>query len=222
MPKSFVHRSVEKFINDHYDEFKYKPTKTVRKRNGLVYIFFRDLNPCFSFYISNWELSIQINFRRCFWDWLNHFEVSEKRKSTGEYYCACCIDEWKNIMFASRYDLWCDHVFSPLLEFINNINSDYLIEINGAHLWIDFLNSKNLKTIHEEIIDSNGAVFVNKKRQEKFNIVLQPCKTKIIGPDKPNKKESGFTRNLNVLNKNPYQEFVNINYSLTRHKISQQ
>ena len=212
MPKSFVHRSVEKFINDHYDEFKYKPTKTVRKRNGFAYIFFRDLNPCFSFYIhNNNELSIEINFRGCLWDWLNHFDVSEKRKNTGEYYCGCCTDDWKNIMFASRYDIWCDHVFSPLLEFINNINSDDLIKIWGGSRWINFLNNKSVKTYHEEIIDSNGAVIVNNKIQKRFDIVIQPCKNKILDLDKPNEKKSGFTRYLNVLNKNPYQEFVNIN-----------
>jgi hypothetical protein len=213
MPKSFIHRSAEKFINEHYDEFNYKPTKIVRNNNDFVYIFFRDLNPCFSFYISKNELCIRINFRGCFWDWLNCFDVTEKRKNTGEYYCNCCIDDGKVAMFSSRYDLWCDHVFSPLLEFINGIRPDDLIKIWGAPLWIDFLNSKNIQTTHEEIIDSNGATIINKRTQKKLIFAVQPCRTKILGPDEPKEIKSGFTRYLNILNKNPYQELVSINES---------
>jgi hypothetical protein len=53
------------------------------------------------------------------WDLLLSLDVAPEVNPGGGYVCTCCRDEGKLEVFDTLEALWADHLFEPLLEWIN-------------------------------------------------------------------------------------------------------
>ena len=118
-------KMAERFILEHYNDFKYKPEKRVRKIKYGVEIFFPDLNPILDFHLTSQELCFDVTFCDFFVDQchLGFLDVIN-RDENGKYYGSdhSGKKEYDSPLFDSKYEL-CKHChFDELLGFINALD----------------------------------------------------------------------------------------------------
>ena len=66
------------------------------------------------------------------WDALIFFEASPTKKPGG-YVCEYCLPEYE-VFYASRKDLWVDHMFEPFLAWVNET-------LSGMH-WLSLCKTE--------------------------------------------------------------------------------
>lgn len=87
------------------------------QRKRYVELQFADITPAIWCAISQEGIvGIYASYQGEWWDASADFDVSERRTSTGQYYCHACTP---SEMFASRAALWVAHSFEPLLAWTN-------------------------------------------------------------------------------------------------------
>lgn len=63
-------------------------------------------------------ISVYLMYRGRSWDLLADYDVGPTRRSSGDHYCELCPLE-KRRLFRSRRELLSDHLFEPLLKWVN-------------------------------------------------------------------------------------------------------
>jgi hypothetical protein len=125
MPKNFVRKTFDRWIAHNARRFHYPP-RVVLQRKAYFVLQFAGITPALRCRISTWgAVEIRVVYQRTEWDilrdteWdiLRDFDVSERRTSTGQYYCNLCTPP---DMFVSREALWVTHCFEPLLAWTND------------------------------------------------------------------------------------------------------
>jgi hypothetical protein len=117
MPKNFMRKTFDRWIDRHARRFHYPPYVVVQRKTYFV-LQFRGITPTIRCRINTWgAVEIPVFYQRTEWDMLRDFDVVEQRTSTGQYYCHLCTSP---DLFASRDALWVTHSFEPLLAWTND------------------------------------------------------------------------------------------------------
>ncbi|MBW6533909.1 MAG: hypothetical protein K0B11_02775 [Mariniphaga sp.] len=114
-----------KWLEDNSNQFLFPPELKVEKRELLMYEFNR-LIPELKLSISERNIDIFVEYPvgECF-DILFNWEVDLKTTSDGKVYCTICKSPRK---YDNQFDLYSDHSFIPLLNWVNKITKDsYLL-----------------------------------------------------------------------------------------------
>jgi hypothetical protein len=116
MPKNFVRKTFDRWLAHSAGRFRHPPRVVVSRKDYFV-LQFAGITPAIKCVIKKEGMvEIYAIYQGKGWDILTDFDVSERRTSTGQYYCDLCtsLD-----MFASREALWVTHSFEPLLAWTN-------------------------------------------------------------------------------------------------------
>ena len=116
MPKNFVRKTFDRWLAHSTGRFYHPPRVVVSRREYFV-LQFAGVTPAIRCAISQEGIvCIYASYQGEWWDALADFDVSERRTSTGQYYCHACTSPE---MFSSRVALWVTHSFEPLLAWAN-------------------------------------------------------------------------------------------------------
>lgn len=115
-----VRRPIQKAFLCWYQEnatrFKV-PLRFARRTDNCLEFTFPGLHPFLSIALTH-EIGVHVTKRDVWWDALIFFEVYPKRIGT-QFQCSLCIHEARK-NYATRNALWCDHLFEPFLEWVND------------------------------------------------------------------------------------------------------
>jgi hypothetical protein len=116
MPKNFVRKTFDRWLAHSAARFHHPP-RVVLHRKRYVELQFAGITPVIRCAISQEGMvCIFASYEGEWWDGLADFDVSERRTSTGQYFCHTCTSPE---LFASRTALWATHSFEPLLAWTN-------------------------------------------------------------------------------------------------------
>jgi hypothetical protein len=105
------------------------PLHFLKRTDRCLDFCFKGLNPALTIFLS-WEIGVGVDWQGENWDFLIFFETVPEHKADG-YHCSLCIDEYAQITYSSREDLWQDHLFQPFLEWFN----EYLVPARWLGLY---------------------------------------------------------------------------------------
>lgn len=92
------------------------PIRISRRTDQRIEITFVGINPILSISLSK-EIWVCVTWENEIWDCLCNFEADPQHVKKG-YICKFCDPEMREI-FPDREALWRDHLFEPLLEWVN-------------------------------------------------------------------------------------------------------
>jgi hypothetical protein len=116
MPKHFVRKTFDRWLAHRAAQFHHPP-RIVLQRKRYIELQFSGITPANRCTLSTEGMvGIYASYQGEWWDGLGDFDVSERRTSTGQYYCHLCTDPE---MFPSLEALWVTHSFEPLLAWTN-------------------------------------------------------------------------------------------------------
>jgi hypothetical protein len=107
-----------------------------RRTDELWEFTFDGVNGAIRGALTAYEIEVMATFRREPWGLLLNLDAEPKRCAAG-YVCAACNEE-KRRTFASREALWADHLFEPLLEWVN--------ETLGVAKWLALFGDPHFAT----------------------------------------------------------------------------
>ena len=93
------------------------PLHYLKRTDRCLDFSFDGLNPALSIFLT-WEIGVCVDWQGECWDCLIFFESSPEHKADG-YHCSLCIEEYAQITYPSRENLWQEHMFEPFLQWIN-------------------------------------------------------------------------------------------------------
>ena len=130
MPKSFARRTYDGWVATSRHRFLYPPW-VVCARKGSFELAFEGIAPELTCLITNRGMAmICIQDRHGeHWDILLDFDVFPARTAAGRCFCSQCQPP---AYYPSRAALWEDHVFEPLLRWVNGLPPDGWICLWGG------------------------------------------------------------------------------------------
>jgi hypothetical protein len=140
MAKNFVRKTFDRWLARSAGRFHHPPRVVVSRRDVFV-LQFAGVTPAIQWVIRtkgtvgvyHWEgktshrlilqhqvyqvdVGIYIIHHGQTWDMLPDYDISQRRTSTGQYYCDACTTPER---FPSRATLWVAHSFEPMLAWAN-------------------------------------------------------------------------------------------------------
>jgi len=118
MPKYFALRIFKQWLAENRIRFTYPPWISQIKRRGFE-IRFNGVSP----HISGWigrtggNIVVAVQYHRECIDIIADLDVYEAMTADGQYFCSLCVEP---IRYKSREELWIQHSFEPLLEWVNS------------------------------------------------------------------------------------------------------
>ena len=131
MPKNFVQKTFERWLKRNRSRFKYPPWISKARKHYFV-VRFHGLMPEISCRITKSGRAevFYIDRQGQYWDIITDFDLAPARTPGRGYYCEWCAEKRK--YFPTRAALWEEHVFSALLEWINDIRPDTRVYLYGS------------------------------------------------------------------------------------------
>ena len=113
---------------------RFKRRIILRRRTDRFIRFEFDVGgPFLHGWLNRHEIVIAVDDDETTWDLILNLEAFPER-SDGGIICGLCTHD-KRRVFASREELWCDHLFEPLLQWVNETLAPAvaiaLLEYNG-------------------------------------------------------------------------------------------
>lgn len=115
------------------------PLHYLKRTDRCLEISFRGLNPALSIFLT-WEIGVCVDWECECLDCLVYFEAYPQHDTNG-YHCGLCIDEYAQITYPSREDLWQEHLFQPFLAWFKPARylGLYRTDDKGC-TWVKLLN----------------------------------------------------------------------------------
>jgi hypothetical protein len=89
------------------------------KRTGRLWEFpFDGVNGAVHGALTTYEINVVVEYADELWDFLLSLYAAPRRAAGGGYFCASCRPEARRV-FPTGQSLWADHLFEPLLEWVN-------------------------------------------------------------------------------------------------------
>ncbi len=111
-----IQKAFFRWYQDNATRFKV-PLRFARRTDQCLEFTFPGLHPYLSISLTH-EIGVNVIKRNVWWDALIFFEAYPERIGQ-EYQCSLCIPEAKE-NYATLNELWCDHLFEPFLEWVND------------------------------------------------------------------------------------------------------
>ena len=118
MPRRKIQRAFLSWLEASRDRFALEIR--LGKRTDRVQEFsFAGVNRAIEGALTTYEIEVYAIHENDRWDILLSTWAEPKRAQGGGYFCEACPPEARR-MFADRPALWADHLFEPLLEWVND------------------------------------------------------------------------------------------------------
>ena len=133
MPKNFIRKTYNHWIKKNRHRFFFRPW-IVESRKHIFTLRFDGIAPELTCCIDKTDGIMFIHDRHGqYWDLVAEFEVIAKRTQEGKYYCYLCEDfSPPALLYATRTELWEDHVFEEMLAWANGMQPDIQIWLYGS------------------------------------------------------------------------------------------
>ena len=124
-PRRRLHRSFLRWLKENRICFAI-PLRILSRTDRVLRFSFDKVSNSVRGTLSTWEIIVSVEFKECNWDLIFVAEQSAQRVPGG-YLCGLCLPGFQRV-FASRQALWTEHLFEPLLAWVNE-------ELSPAH-WL--------------------------------------------------------------------------------------
>jgi len=118
MPKSFHRKAFDRWLSRNRARFLHPPVIVKNRRNSFTMRFW-GINSAIHCTITSHGYSISVSNEGEYWDFIAEGDISEQRTSSGRYFCKMCEPERREL-FPTRFALWEDHIFQPIMNWANN------------------------------------------------------------------------------------------------------
>ena len=118
MPKSFQRKAFDRWLCRNRGLFPRTPV-IVENRKKYFTMRFRGINSAIACIITSHGYDISVSYEGEVWDLIDSGGLSERRTPLGQYFCEQCKPECREL-FPTRYALWEDHIFKPILNWANH------------------------------------------------------------------------------------------------------
>ena len=114
MLKSFQREAFDQWLSKNQEFFQHPP---VIVKNGKNYftMSFQGINSAIGCIITSYDYSISVNYKGECWDLIDDEYLIERQTPSGQYFCEACKPKKRKI-FPTRFALWEDHIFKPILS----------------------------------------------------------------------------------------------------------
>lgn len=117
MPRRQIQRAFLAWLDANNGRFAI-PIRPGRRTDHLWEFSFVGVNGAIQGALTTYEINVVVEYAGEFWDFLLSLDAAPRRAAGGGYICACCPPEARRV-FPNRQSLWADHLFEPLLEWVN-------------------------------------------------------------------------------------------------------
>jgi hypothetical protein len=117
MPRRQIQRAFLSWLDANQDRFAVT-IRLGKRTDGAWEFSFVRVNSAIRGVLTTHEINVDVEYVDQCWDLLLSLDASPRRATRGGYYCACCPPEARRT-FPDRQSLWTDHLFEPLLEWVN-------------------------------------------------------------------------------------------------------
>jgi len=124
-PRRRIHRAFVRWLKANRTRFR-TPLRIFKRTDRLLCFSFDNVSHFLTGSLSTWEIIVEVQYENTSWDLIFVAEQSAQRVPGG-YHCRLCLPEFKKL-FPSREALWTEHLFEPLLTWVNE-------ELSPAH-WL--------------------------------------------------------------------------------------
>ena len=111
-----LHRAFLHWLALNHDRFTL-PLELLERRDRFIRLGFTGITPALEVGVTTWEINLAALWQDEWWDHLISLEALPCRVA-GVYHCHLCMPEAKRL-WPNREALWLDHLFNPLLEWVN-------------------------------------------------------------------------------------------------------
>jgi hypothetical protein len=122
MPKTWFIKEWRTWYGRNSSRFPFPVRIEERTKNLRHYdLKFDGIAPELVFCINNWDVLCFVVHKKQWWDCFILADVPDIKKTAAGYYCKGCKD-WSPEplkIYAKRDQLWAEHCFEPMLEWIN-------------------------------------------------------------------------------------------------------
>lgn len=129
MPKTFVRKTFDAWLEENIDHFKFKPY-IWESRKRYFCLRFDGLDPCFYVLITkngNVEGRI-VNKHDELRDIISEFDLYQNKTDDGMYYSCLALNP---TFYPDRRSLWRKHAFDEMLSWINTIDETFWLYLEG-------------------------------------------------------------------------------------------
>jgi hypothetical protein len=116
MPRRLIQRAFLGWLEENRSLFAVE-IKLGRRTDTVLQFTFAGINSAISGVLTTWEISVFVMRQGECWDYLLDLNA-ETKLVPGGYVCDLCPPESRPV-FSNRPALWTDHLFEPLLEWVN-------------------------------------------------------------------------------------------------------
>lgn len=129
-----LHNALFRWYAANEDQFAIK-LALLKHTGALLDIGFCGINRILTAHLIDDGINVSVVSQGTYWDTILDLDTLPKRVSDG-YACDPCPAEHQRV-FPSLEALWCDRVFEPFLEWVNNdlVKAD-AISISGTPDWV--------------------------------------------------------------------------------------
>jgi hypothetical protein len=170
--KSFQREAFVQWLSKNKEFFLHPPV-IVKNRKTSFTMRFQGISSAIECTLTNHGYMISVDHKGLCWDLIDVGDVYEQRTSSGQYFCKECIPEYKKL-FPTRFALWEDHVFQPMLKWSTNnlLKTKWLclFQTHGNGItWARMVDENNLlkemqdETLFKAIPIMKGQVMPKKK-----------------------------------------------------------
>jgi hypothetical protein len=117
MPKSFQRKAFDNWLSKNRGLFRHPPV-IITNRKQYFTMRFRDINSAIECTITSHDYTISVSNEGEYWDLTDTGDLSVQRTSSGHYFCEECETGHREL-FPTRFALWKDHIFQPILDWAN-------------------------------------------------------------------------------------------------------
>ena len=117
MPQPKIQRAFRSWLDQNHERFAVKIRLGQRAARFWGFSFI-GVNAAIRGALTTSEIDIFVEYADEWWDVLLSLDAAPRRAAGGGYFCACCLTEPRRV-FSDRPSFWADHLFEPLLEWVN-------------------------------------------------------------------------------------------------------
>jgi hypothetical protein len=118
MPRRKIQSAFLSWLKDNRDRFALE-IRLGTRTDEVQEFSFAGINPAITGALTTYEIEVYAMHEDDSWDILLSAWAEPKRARGGGFFCEACRPDARRV-FADRPALWADHLFDPLLEWVND------------------------------------------------------------------------------------------------------
>jgi len=146
MPKTFQRKAFDQWLSKNQEFFKHPPV-IIESRKNYFTMHFQGINSAIGCIITDHDYSISVDYKGKCWDLIDTEYVSEQQTPSGQYFCEACKPKSRKL-FPTRFALWEDHIFKPILNWANDnllkTKRVCLFQYGEGSTWTKVVDENNL------------------------------------------------------------------------------